>query len=68
MSVDARSSRGLLRLRFESEASARLVVPNDVRQGMTAIYESLGACRMEGNVDGHAVALEGHGFLECLHA
>jgi hypothetical protein len=68
MRVEAKSSRGSLRLTFESESVARLVVPNDGRLGMTAIYESLGAITMDGIVDGHDVALEGHGFLECLHA
>jgi hypothetical protein len=57
-----------VRLAFEADAVARVVVPNDARLGTTPIYESLGHCRVTGDVEGRAVEFEGHGFLECLHA
>jgi hypothetical protein len=66
--VEGRSSRGHVRLAFEADAVARVVVPNDARLGTTPIYESLGHCRVTGDVEGRAVEFEGHGFLECLHA
>ncbi len=66
--VEGRSSRGHVRLAFEAGAVARVVVPNDARLGTTPIYESLGRCSVMGDVEGRAVAFDGHGFLECLHA
>jgi hypothetical protein len=67
LEVEARSSRGELRLRFEAEAAARIVVPNEARLGVTPIHESLGRCTVSGIVEGEHVEFTGHGFLECLH-
>jgi hypothetical protein len=66
--VEGRSSRGHVRLAFEADAVARVVVPNDARLGTTPIYESLGHCKVTGDVEGRLVEFAGHGFLECLHA
>jgi hypothetical protein len=68
MDVRARSGRGSVHLSFESRMVARIVAPNEARAGTTPIHESLGACRMTGTLEGRPVSLDGHGFLECLHA
>ena len=66
--VDARSSRGQLRIDFERRATARILVPNDARAGVSAIYEGLGSCTVAGEVEGDRIDFTGHGFLESLHA
>jgi hypothetical protein len=68
LDVAARSSRGRLRIAFDRRATARILVPNDARVGVSSIYEGLGWCSVTGDVEGDRVEFTGHGFLESLHA
>jgi hypothetical protein len=68
LEVEASSSRGRLRLQFDAESAARILVLNDGRPGVTPIDESLGRCAVSGEVEGRPLEFTGHGFLECLHA
>jgi hypothetical protein len=62
------SSRGRVELRFDREATARIIVPNESRLGTTAIYESLGGVAVTGRVDGQDLGFGGRGLFECVHA
>jgi hypothetical protein len=68
LDVQARSSRGQLRIAFERRATARILVPNEARPGVGSIYEGLGWCTVTGEVEGDRLDFTGHGFLESLHA
>jgi hypothetical protein len=66
--IEAHSSRGELSIRFDREATARIMVPNDDRPGTTAIHESFGLVSANGHLDGREIAVAGRGIFECVHA
>jgi hypothetical protein len=68
VTVVGASPRGRLELRFDRAATARIIVPSEVRLGTSAIYESLGDVAVTGSVDGQDLAFTGRGLFECVHA
>jgi hypothetical protein len=67
LAVHSASSRGTIDLRFRSERTARIVVPNDGRPGTSAVHEVVGRVEVRGDLEGHAIRFEAPGFLECVH-
>lgn len=68
VTVTGRSARGDIELRFVRGSTARIIAPNDARLGTTAIYESSGAVRVTGRIEGCDLDVRGPGFFECVHA
>jgi len=68
VTVVGQSSRGRIEVRFARAATARIMVPNDARPGITSIYESFGEATVTGRLDDRDLAVTGRGFFECVHA
>jgi hypothetical protein len=68
VTVVGQSSRGRIEVRFARAATARIMVPNDARPGITAIYESFGNASVIGRLDDRDLDVTGRGFFECVHA
>jgi len=68
LAISAASRRGAIALEIACAHTARVLVPRDTGRGATAIHESLGRGRARGELDGCAIDVAGHTFLEVVHA
>lgn len=66
--VDGQGDGDRLRLAFEANDLAQVIIPNDRTRGQTIIHEVSGAVSLRGAVRGEEVALEGRGIFEFLGA
>lgn len=66
LEIEAASGNDFIRWRFEAQALAQIVVPNETDLYETIINEVAGSLKVTGQVKGELVELEGKGFFEFL--
>jgi hypothetical protein len=66
--VEARRDADWLRVRFDAEDLAQIVVPNDDDLGLTVINEVTGTVRVEGVIERERIEFQVRSLFEFLHA
>jgi hypothetical protein len=64
--IQAARSPDWLNCRFSADDLAQIILPNELDLGVTTINEVTGSLRMEGEIKGEQVSMEGRGFFEFL--